>query len=168
MFLEIWPYCCLPTITHVLHDDGKQKSAEYSGNALKRYLTLIFRYSFCYNSVRFPTLSLRTTGLFKSPVKGGEGIVPYSSRKSSTWWYQILEQTFHEVIFTYRKSIKMWQERLRALWQISLVCTQYRHSNAITLKLQWIFNNPMTNYSTRVFKIVRCPYLLERAHSGIS
>lgn len=87
---------------------------------------------------------------------------------SSIWWYQILEQTFHEVIFTYRKSIKMWQERLRALWQISLVCTQYRHSNAITLKLQWIFNNPMTNYSTRVFKIMWCPYLLEQVHSGIN
>lgn len=83
-------------------------------------------------------------------------------------WYQIPEQTFYEVIFTYRKSIKMWQERLRALWQISLVCTQYRHSNAITLKLQWIFNNPMTNYSTRVFKIMWCPYLLEQVHSGIN
>lgn len=96
------------------------------------------------------------------------GAALYEWKISLTWWYQILEQTFHEAIFTYRKSIKMWQERLRALWQISLVSTQFRHSNATTLKLQWIFNNPVTNYSTRVFKIMWCPYLLEQVHSGIS
>lgn len=108
---------------------------------------------------------------FKSLFKEdrGNGIMMFwNENDSDLGCIRIPEQTFHELIFTYRKSIKMWQERLRALWQISLVCTQYRHSYAITLKLQWIFNNPMTNYSTRVFKIMWCPYLLEQVHSGIN
>lgn len=105
---------------------------------------------------------------FQKLTKKKQHYIVLKWKRLCSGWYQIPEQTFHEVIFTYRKSIKMWQKRLRALWQISLVCTQYRHSNAITLKLQWIFNNPMTNYSTRVFKIMWCPYLLEQVHSGIN
>lgn len=114
------------------------------------------------------TCSSEQPAFQKHLYRAGLGAALYEWKSSSTWWYQILEQTFHEVIFTYRKSIKMWQERLRALWQISLVRAQLRHSSAITLKLRWIFNNPMTNYSTRVFKIMWCPYLLEQVHSGIN